>query len=200
MRKANFFLVRTGKSIEDFQTLALVSASASMVFMLTFSFAPESPIHLVKKENLARARANLQFLRWNYDVEEELKRIKDNMKEADAGKPKISDLILSKATSKAMAISLGLMVFQQFSGINVILFHAAQIFNDSGTSLPGNVCAIYIGLLQVSLINLFPFYLLLHRSNIAMDNKVKAIFAFALFVLIFRWKYCANTPSGKQEK
>lgn len=109
----------------------------------------------MKRKNYRLAKTNLQLFRWNYDVNDELESIKDKIEEeeqVDMKKIKILQLIHCKATSKAIVISLGLMVFQQLSGINVILFYAAQIFNDSGTTISGNSCAIFIGILQVSLL------------------------------------------------
>lgn len=114
---------------------------------------PDSPVYLTYNGDINAARTSLQWFRGeNYDVEDELMRIKENIKEGSTQKAKISDLVHCKATSKAMVISLGLMVFQQLSGINAVLFYAQQIFLETGSSIPSSTSAILIGAVQVSFI------------------------------------------------
>lgn len=141
----------SGGTIENFKVLALASGIAPILFFVTFAFMPESPVYLTSKGNISGAKTSLQRFRGeNYDVEDELIRIKENIKEANTQKGKISDLVHCKTTSKAMVISLGLMVFQQLSGINAVLFYAQQIFSDTGSSIPSSTSAILIGAVQVS--------------------------------------------------
>ena len=55
--------------------------------------------------------------------------------------------ILSPAIAKPLIISIGLMVFQQFSGINAVLFNAAQIFAIAGFT-QGKLVTIAVGAVQ----------------------------------------------------
>lgn len=41
------------------------------------------------------------------------------------------------------------MFFQQFSGINAVIFFSVQIFKAAGSNLDPNVCAIIVGVVQV---------------------------------------------------
>ena len=55
--------------------------------------------------------------------------------------------VLSPVIAKPLIISIGLMIFQQFSGINTVLFNAASIFGTAGFS-NGKLASIAVGLIQ----------------------------------------------------
>lgn len=115
---------------------------------------PESPVFLTNAGELYKARKSLQWFRGqSYDVEDELRQIRDGILAANANKGSISDIMKNKATSRALIITLGLMVFQQLSGINAVLFYAGKIFQESGSTLSPSLCAILIGIVQVSVIS-----------------------------------------------
>lgn len=61
-------------------------------------------------------------------------------------RPQLRD-VLSPVIAKPLIISLGLMVFQQFCGINAVLFNAAHIFAIAGFS-NGKLVTIAVGLVQ----------------------------------------------------
>lgn len=43
----------------------------------------------------------------------------------------------------------GLMVFQQLSGVNTLIFYAKRIFDDAGSTLSSTVSSVIVGLVQV---------------------------------------------------
>jgi len=49
----------------------------------------------------------------------------------------------------AFVISLALMLFQQFSGINAVIFYAQGIFESAGSTLDPALCTIIVGVVQV---------------------------------------------------
>ncbi|KAF5274012.1 hypothetical protein FQA39_LY01127 [Lamprigera yunnana] len=138
-----------GGTIDSFKVLALVSSVVPVIFLLTYSFMPESPIFLRLNSKTDQARESLQFFRGrDYDVDSELSKIVENQPAAN-NNGKFSDLYTNKATLKAMIIALALMFFQQMSGINAVLFNAVTIFQLSGSLLHPNVCTIICGVIQV---------------------------------------------------
>ena len=68
-----------------------------------------------------------------------------------AGAASFMDLFRNKTACNGLIISVLLMVFQQFSGINAIIFYAVTIFKNSGTGLNASICAIIVGVTQVIL-------------------------------------------------
>lgn len=142
-----FFL---GGTVNDFTTLALISSSLPALFLILFSFMPESPVFLMNTGDIHEARNALQWFRGkDYDIEDDLRQIRDGILEANANKGKVADFFSDVVTKKAMIISLGLMVFQQLSGINAVLFYAGKIFGETGGSMSPSVCAMLIGVVQV---------------------------------------------------
>lgn len=111
---------------------------------------PESPVFLINRGDIQEARNSLQWFRGRvYDIEDDLRQIRDGILEANANKGKLSDFFNDLATKRAMIISMGLMVFQQLSGINAVLFYAGKIFGETGGSMSPSVCAMLIGVVQV---------------------------------------------------
>lgn len=58
---------------------------------------------------------------------------------------KLRDLL---SYCKPLIISLGLMFFQQFSGINAVIFYTAHIFELTGSSMDPTMCTIIVGVVN----------------------------------------------------
>jgi MFS family permease len=59
------------------------------------------------------------------------------------------DLITNKGNFKALIICLGLIFFQEFSGINGILLYCHQIFSKTGSNFDVSFSAIIVASVQV---------------------------------------------------
>ena len=49
---------------------------------------------------------------------------------------------------KPLSISMGLMFFQQFTGINAMVFYTVDIFESAGSTFDGRYATIIIGVVQ----------------------------------------------------
>ncbi len=83
---------------------------------------PESPRFYFAKGRTVDAIKSLKFLRGksNDEVQEELNKIENFVKESMKNKGTISDIFKSKGSVKALIITSGLFALQQLAGINVI--------------------------------------------------------------------------------
>jgi SP family xylose:H+ symportor-like MFS transporter len=103
----------------------LSGAVPAGLFLLLLFFVPETPRFLMLKKNESAARAVLDKLVTQEEAEKEIAEIRASLSEHHSGK------MLSFG---GMLIFIGIMlsVFQQFVGINVVLYYATDIFKGMG--------------------------------------------------------------------
>lgn len=70
------------------------------------------------------------------------------MDEAFRTEAKFTDLFTAQANRKALLFTCLLVMFQQFSGINVVLFYMDDIFVSANSSLNSAVATIIVGAVQ----------------------------------------------------
>lgn len=71
------------------------------------------------------------------------------MDSAGSGAGGIRELFSVTANRKGFLICVALMFFQQFSGINAVIFFAQQIFSDANTGIDPGTCTLLVGIVQV---------------------------------------------------
>nr|CAH0110442.1 unnamed protein product [Daphnia galeata] len=129
----------------DWRWISAICTVFPVLVLVGVVFVPDSPYFLVKQGRLEEAEVALLWLRgqnYNY-VKAELSRIEALIMEDAAQESRFSDII-KPAVYKPVLIGIGLMVFQQLSGINAALFNSVEIFRLSGSSLDGLVSAVIL--------------------------------------------------------
>lgn len=117
----------------DWRNLALVGASLPLPFLILMFIIPETPRWYISKGKTKLSRKSLQWLRGkDADITDELSLIEKSHQEyldseRDTSQNTFSELLKSKHLTPLL-ISLGLMLFQQMSGINAVIFYTVQIF------------------------------------------------------------------------
>lgn len=157
--------------------LAFLGATLPVPFLILMLMIPETPRWYVGRGREDKARKALQWLRGKQaDVEPELKGIMKSHCEAErhASQNAIFDL-LKRQNLKPLLISLGLMFFQQLSGINAVIFYTVSIFKDAGSTIDENLCTIIVGVVNfiavfiaTVLIDRLGRKILLYISDVAM--------------------------------
>ncbi|XP_014469890.1 PREDICTED: facilitated trehalose transporter Tret1-like [Dinoponera quadriceps] len=139
----------------NWRNLALVGACLPILFLILMFLIPETPRWYISKGKTKEAQKSLQWLRGkDADITEELTMIEKIHVESEQNASQRTILELLKSTNlKPLLISLGLMLFQQMSGINAVIFYTVQIFQDAGSTIDENLSTIIIGL--VNLISTF---------------------------------------------
>ncbi len=100
----------------------------SIILLLLLFFIPESPRWLVDKRRNGQALRVLQKINNKESVENELAEIERSI---HAVKGKLGELLKGKMF-RLLLIGIALAVFQQASGINVIMYYAPSIFKSAG--------------------------------------------------------------------
>lgn len=110
----------------------VICAIIPIAFAACFIFMPESPAYLVSKKRNNEALLAFKWLRGeHYDPQKEIEELESEIEENEKITISFSDVIKRRATKRALVIGIGLMFFQQMSGINVVIFNATTIFEVS---------------------------------------------------------------------
>ena len=126
----NYGISKAGSGDEWLNTIGwrymfLSGAIPAALFLLLLLFVPETPRYLMLKGDEAGARAVLAKIGSDEEGEREITEIRASLSEHHSGK---------LFSFGAMLIFIGVMlsVFQQFIGINVVLYYAPEIFKNVG--------------------------------------------------------------------
>ncbi|KAJ8681662.1 hypothetical protein QAD02_017454 [Eretmocerus hayati] len=134
-------------SIKD---LSVASAAVPILFFCVFFFMPETPVYYLKKGDEDRARASLVRLRGpHYNCEPELMAQQEVLAEAERNKQPLLQAINTKAARKGLLVGFGLMLFQQLSGVNAIIFYSTQIFQKADPTTQPDFANAVLGVIQV---------------------------------------------------
>lgn len=108
--------------------------------------------------------------------------------------------VFTKQYFKPFMIAMLLMSFQQFSGINAVIFYSVSIFESVGSSLDSNICSVIIGV-----VNLFSTFLataLIDRLGrkilLYISNALLVVSLVSLAIFFYFKKYAESDPSWKE--
>ncbi|KAK2990544.1 hypothetical protein RJ640_019824 [Escallonia rubra] len=151
----NQLMICTGVSVAfiigtvlTWRTLALTGIIPCGVLLIGLFIIPESPRWLAKIGRQKDFEAALRRLRGkDADIAEEAAEIQDYIETLQKlPKAKLLDLF-QRRYLRSVTIGVGLMVFQQFGGINGICFYVSSIFESAG--FPSDLGTIIYAILQV---------------------------------------------------
>ncbi|XP_019051468.1 PREDICTED: sugar transporter ERD6-like 5 [Nelumbo nucifera] len=136
-------------TIVTWRTLALMGTIPCLVQLLGLFFIPESPRWLAKVGQAKESEAALQRLRGKHaDISQESAEIRDYTEALQRlSEARILDLFQWKY-AHSLIVGVGLMVLQQFGGVNGIAFYASAIFVSAGFS-SGNIGTIFMAAVQI---------------------------------------------------
>ncbi|RZB39676.1 facilitated trehalose transporter Tret1-2 -like [Asbolus verrucosus] len=134
----------------DAQIVSVICAIVPLVFGVVFFLQPETPVYSLKKGNEEAARKSLRRLRGdNYNIDAEIADIKASLEEQKSQKISFRESFKKKATKKSLLICFSLMFFQQFGGINAVIFYVGTIFTETGADIEPSIATIIVGVMQV---------------------------------------------------
>ncbi len=131
--------------------LAVMSSIPPTIMATLMLFMPETPCWLLARGARPRAIAALQWLRGapsKTTVIDECLEIEANLLQKTR---KISLWEFAQPSLyRPLLLSIGLMFFQQFSGINAIIFYTNTIFKSSGFQTSAGIPTVIVGAVQVA--------------------------------------------------
>ncbi|XP_042276300.1 solute carrier family 2, facilitated glucose transporter member 8 isoform X3 [Thunnus maccoyii] len=131
----------------DWRWLAICSSIPPTLLMVCMCFMPETPRFLLSQGKRREAEEALRFLRGpDAPVEWECARIEDACDEQGSSF-QMSDL-KDPGVYKPLVIGIMLMIFQQLTGINAIMFYAENIFEQAHFK-DSDLASVIVGLIQV---------------------------------------------------
>ncbi|OAB60316.1 MFS transporter [Leptolyngbya valderiana BDU 20041] len=117
---------------QAYQWMFWMEIIPATIFLVALFFIPESPRFLVAVGQAERARVVLRSLSASVDVDAKVKDIESTV---EAGrKPRLAD-VLNKVTGRVHPIvwvGIGLAALQQFTGINVVFYYGATLWQAAG--------------------------------------------------------------------
>jgi len=127
----NWFIARQGDEQWNITTgwrwMFLSAVFPSIVFIILLLFIPETPRYLVLKNKHNKALDVLRKTVGERDAETSMKEITESFAAQSAPWLSFGGLVI--------VISILLAAFQQLAGINVVLYYAPKIFQNTGTRL-----------------------------------------------------------------
>jgi sugar porter (SP) family MFS transporter len=111
-----------------------VEVVPAMLFFILMFFVPESARWLIKNNEESKARKILQRIGGEFYENLSVSEIKTTLRKEDLARVNFKELMNSRVV-KFLAIGIFLSFLQQWSGVNVIIYYAADIFQAAGYTL-----------------------------------------------------------------
>ncbi|XP_067007203.2 facilitated trehalose transporter Tret1 isoform X2 [Anabrus simplex] len=123
-----------------------------ILFFAAFVWMPESPVFLLSKGRTSEAHRALQWLRGPlHNTQFEMQKLEAAALEDARQKTSWRSTVTNRATVRALVISLGLVAFQQLSGVCVVFSYTEKIFEMAGSSLSPSLSAVLVGLVMLAM-------------------------------------------------
>ncbi|KRY47170.1 Solute carrier family 2, facilitated glucose transporter member 3 [Trichinella britovi] len=122
--------------------------------LITLPHCPESPKYLlILKKRREDAEKALKLLREKDNVDAEIFALEEEAKQNSAApKVRFSDMFKDKVLRWALFIAVMMMLSQQFSGINAVMFYSTRIFIDGADLTPDSARYATMGVGAINVI------------------------------------------------
>lgn len=173
------------------KTIAGLGSLLAIPFFFLIWFIPETPRWYVAKNRNEDARKALHWLRGKANTETVKAELQDLVESHEASKQKNEKLgdLFNRTNLKSLGIVLGLMFFQQLSGINAVIFYTTQIFDDAGSKLDSSIQTTIVGcvnfiatFIATALIDRLGRKVLLYISSVTMIITLTILGAYFFFL------------------
>lgn len=176
-------------ALANVRVFTLLCAVPSIIHLILSQFIPESPVYLIANNKDVDAVAALKKLRRTTDssvIDMQCSAIKEIVQATASLKQKsVFDIFRNRNARKAFFLSTQLFVFEQLSGISIILAYVVPIIDSSQSTLNGNAVSVLIGVVKV-LTYLISLYLI---DRIGRRKLILTSSFFCIFPIFFMGIY-----------
>lgn len=131
----NFMVDNTG--VNNWRWMFLSGVFPSIIFIALLFFITRSPRWLIKTGRVEEARSVIKKVNPYEDIDELVVDIEESIRIEESGK-KIN--ILKKPYFRLILIGFAVGMFNQLSGINIIMYYSTDIFRTAGFSGESGRC------------------------------------------------------------
>lgn len=173
-------------SLMSWRYLFWIGSLPSLVLFLGMHFVPHSPRWLMVKHGAEVTLKTLKQIRPSgYNVQQELVEIRNNLAKPDRNYSQI----FKKPIVFVLLIGIGLGIFQQFSGINALMYYGPVIFESAGFSPVKNtiLATFFLGLVNFifTIVTLFSIDKLGRRFLLISGTLIASISLFLVSLLFY---------------
>uniref|UniRef100_A0A1B0D0W2 Facilitated trehalose transporter Tret1 n=1 Tax=Phlebotomus papatasi TaxID=29031 RepID=A0A1B0D0W2_PHLPP len=123
---------------------AWFGCGVAVIQFLAIVFLPESPVWLKSKKKIPEADNAAEWLALSGFTTDA-----DQANQVKAYKSYSIRALCRRTVLLPLAVGLVLLVIQQLSGIDAVIFFTVEIFRSAGSSINGNIATIIVGLVQL---------------------------------------------------
>jgi sugar porter (SP) family MFS transporter len=135
----------------DWRLMLGLAAVPSIVLLIGMMFMPETPRYLVHTGEEETAREVLEDLPGDEPPQERIEEIRE-VEQHEEGETGVRGLLRAKWVRPALLVATGLAVFQQFVGINTIIYYAPTTLTNVGFAKTSAIYAnLIIGVINVGM-------------------------------------------------
>lgn len=141
------FLMNIVGSYLSVKDTSLICLSVPIVFVISFSFMPESPYFYIMQGKYEEAKTSLRKFRLKENIDDEFLTLKSDVQRQMSESGTIKDLFFIKSNRRALVAGLFMRISQMLSGLFVFISYTQFIFLKAGGNVDPSVSAIiYTGL------------------------------------------------------
>ncbi len=179
---SDYLLLNTG--VNNWRWMFISGALPAVIFFVLLFFVSQSPRWLVMKGDLNQAREVLKEVNPDTDTEELITEIRNSVDTEVLGK---SVYLFKKPYLKLVMIGIAIGMFNQFTGINIVMYYTTDIFRSAGFSTDSAILqTVIIGLTNL-IFTLIAMRLIdkIGRKRMLLIGSVGMTFFLALFAFAF---------------
>ena len=186
---SDYLLINTGPN--NWRWMFISEALPSTAFFILLFTVSKSPRWLVKNGQIDQARAVIERINRSIDVEKTLSEIQESLAiEGNGSRRKLHKQPYLRLVMIGMIVGM----FNQFTGINVIMYYATDIFRMAGFSTDSSIGQTVIIGLSNLIFTLIAMRVIDHfgRKNMLLVGSL----GMPVFLFIFAWAFFSGNVGG----